>query len=244
MTSKRQPGVALYDYTGNAQLRQLSFKKGDKIVITTQYDNGWWAGEVNGQIGYVPATYVKLSAGAKAAPVPTNRPSRGRPAARGNRGTGNPRGTGNARAGYRPSNGMTRGTSPANRGPPRGRGRPSPRGRGGSTSPRSVPPSRGGSTRGTPKPRGGPRGPTRNVGATPPVKPQPRTPVSSIHSKSVVSNPPSVSRKTKPFGSKPTGSSGGGTNSAGGTVSEAEFEELDSLISRLQSDVLELKKLI
>jgi len=53
-------GQALYDFKGNSDLRQLTFKVGDVINITNQYDNGWWAGELNGTIGYVPATYIKL----------------------------------------------------------------------------------------------------------------------------------------------------------------------------------------
>jgi len=61
---------ALYDFKGNAEQRQLSFKKGDLLNITNQYDNGWWAGELNGTLGYFPASYVKLVDGAAGAAKP------------------------------------------------------------------------------------------------------------------------------------------------------------------------------
>lgn len=70
---------ALYDFKGNAEQRQLSFKKvgmlfltfadslqGDLLNVTNQYDNGWWAGELNGTLGYFPASYVKLVDGGAA----------------------------------------------------------------------------------------------------------------------------------------------------------------------------------
>ncbi len=72
-----QKGKALYDYTGNEQLRQLSFKAGDIINITNQYDNGWWAGELNGKVGYLPATYIQIVAGA--APSPQQQPQQPQP---------------------------------------------------------------------------------------------------------------------------------------------------------------------
>src|SRR3989344_2296384 len=65
-------GRALYDFAGNAEQRQLSFKAGDVINITSQFDNGWWAGELNGKVGYLPATYVQLITAAeqRGAPAP------------------------------------------------------------------------------------------------------------------------------------------------------------------------------
>jgi len=36
----------------------LQFRKGDIITITTQREDGWWLGELNGQIGWVYNTYV------------------------------------------------------------------------------------------------------------------------------------------------------------------------------------------
>jgi len=79
MAGKR--GKALYDYAGNAEQRQLSFKKGDTINVTNQYDNGWWAGELNGTLGYFPATYVELfpEGGAPAAAAAT-KPAAAKPA--------------------------------------------------------------------------------------------------------------------------------------------------------------------
>jgi len=58
--SVRLKGRALFDYTGNSEQRQISFNKGDVITITNQYQNGWWAGELNGSLGYFPATFVEV----------------------------------------------------------------------------------------------------------------------------------------------------------------------------------------
>ncbi|WP_228058545.1 SH3 domain-containing protein [Nostoc sp. LEGE 12447] len=68
-------GKALYDFAGNVQLRQLTFKVGDMINITNQYDNGWWAGELNGKVGYLPSTYVEIiqNIGGTPSVVPTAR---------------------------------------------------------------------------------------------------------------------------------------------------------------------------
>eukprot|EP00005_Dracoamoeba_jomungandri_P001994 CAMPEP_0174250066 /NCGR_PEP_ID=MMETSP0439-20130205/357_1 /TAXON_ID=0 /ORGANISM="Stereomyxa ramosa, Strain Chinc5" /LENGTH=183 /DNA_ID=CAMNT_0015330045 /DNA_START=89 /DNA_END=640 /DNA_ORIENTATION=- len=66
-------GIALFDYKGDAKLRQLSFSKGQLINITQQYENGWWAGEINGQVGYLPATYVKLQPAGSPAQQPPQR---------------------------------------------------------------------------------------------------------------------------------------------------------------------------
>jgi hypothetical protein len=38
---------------------QLSFNKGDKILIHEKRESGWWRGELNGVIGFVPCNYVK-----------------------------------------------------------------------------------------------------------------------------------------------------------------------------------------
>jgi len=59
-TTVRLKGRALFDYTGNSEQRQISFNKGDVITITNQYQNGWWAGELNGSLGYFPATFVEV----------------------------------------------------------------------------------------------------------------------------------------------------------------------------------------
>lgn len=73
---------ALYDFSGDPAVRQLSFKKDDVIKVTHQYENGWWAGEINGKIGYLPSTYIKLegSGSASPAPAPARTPPQAKPA--------------------------------------------------------------------------------------------------------------------------------------------------------------------
>jgi hypothetical protein len=46
-----------------ADNRELSFKKGDKIRVIAQEEDGWWSAELNGKLGYIPSTYVEVSAG-------------------------------------------------------------------------------------------------------------------------------------------------------------------------------------
>jgi len=40
--------------------RELGFKCGDIIRILAQDPNGWWSGELNGRMGFVPSTYLEL----------------------------------------------------------------------------------------------------------------------------------------------------------------------------------------
>jgi len=57
-TSTYPKAQALYAYTATAP-DELSFNK-DAIVNIIQKDpSGWWEGEVDGQRGWIPATYVK-----------------------------------------------------------------------------------------------------------------------------------------------------------------------------------------
>jgi len=50
----------LYDYTGEVD-EDLSFSAGDVITITKPDDgSGWIEGELKGQIGIFPASYVEL----------------------------------------------------------------------------------------------------------------------------------------------------------------------------------------
>ena len=50
--------LALYDYEGSSAT-ELSFRKGDKIVVYGQYDKHWWKGQVgDDQVGMFPASYV------------------------------------------------------------------------------------------------------------------------------------------------------------------------------------------
>ena len=59
-------GVALYDYTSD-EPSDLEFYAGDRIVILQQDEDesGWWEGELNGQTGIFPKTYVELEGGSE-----------------------------------------------------------------------------------------------------------------------------------------------------------------------------------
>eukprot|EP01114_Cavostelium_apophysatum_P001380 TRINITY_DN1118_c0_g1_i4.p1 TRINITY_DN1118_c0_g1~~TRINITY_DN1118_c0_g1_i4.p1 ORF type:complete len:974 (+),score=354.12 TRINITY_DN1118_c0_g1_i4:131-3052(+) len=54
-----QKAVALFDYEGTSQ-SELSFRKGDLIIIHEKLDRGWLRGEFNGRVGHVPADFVKI----------------------------------------------------------------------------------------------------------------------------------------------------------------------------------------
>ncbi|KAK7077034.1 E3 ubiquitin-protein ligase sh3rf3 [Halocaridina rubra] len=50
---------ALYNYE-RKEARDLSFKKGDIINLRKKIDSNWFQGELNGQIGFFPASYVQI----------------------------------------------------------------------------------------------------------------------------------------------------------------------------------------
>jgi len=54
---------ALYDYSpppsNNASSQKLKFNKGDVICILQVDDTGWWLGEINGERGWVPASFLE-----------------------------------------------------------------------------------------------------------------------------------------------------------------------------------------
>ena len=39
----------------------LTFKKGDVVTLRRQIDDNWYQGELRGQIGVFPASYVQVS---------------------------------------------------------------------------------------------------------------------------------------------------------------------------------------
>ncbi|KAF2072216.1 hypothetical protein CYY_006461 [Polysphondylium violaceum] len=49
---------ALYDYDA-ANESEISFKENDVVCITQDYGDGWWCGDLNGQVGRVPANYFE-----------------------------------------------------------------------------------------------------------------------------------------------------------------------------------------
>ncbi|XP_076468584.1 E3 ubiquitin-protein ligase SH3RF3-like [Babylonia areolata] len=50
---------ALYSYEASEK-DDLSFKKGDLVTLRRQIDDNWYQGELNGQIGVFPASYVQV----------------------------------------------------------------------------------------------------------------------------------------------------------------------------------------
>ena len=51
---------AIYPYTVQ-QEGDLSFKKGETVIVFEMLANGWWRGCSNEQEGWFPATYVEVS---------------------------------------------------------------------------------------------------------------------------------------------------------------------------------------
>ncbi|XP_047470548.1 E3 ubiquitin-protein ligase SH3RF3-like isoform X4 [Penaeus chinensis] len=60
LPSTLQPcAKALYNYE-RKEARDLSFKKGDVIILRKKIDANWYQGELGGQIGFFPASYVQV----------------------------------------------------------------------------------------------------------------------------------------------------------------------------------------
>lgn len=53
---------ALHDFTAETQ-EDLSFKKGDRILILEQLDSEWYRGRLNGTEGIFPAVFVHVCSG-------------------------------------------------------------------------------------------------------------------------------------------------------------------------------------
>ncbi|XP_029315074.1 protein arginine N-methyltransferase 2 isoform X2 [Cottoperca gobio] len=58
--------VALTNYTGSGS-DQLSFSSGDTLLVHSKPSSEWWWAELKGDIGYVPASYLRQDAAAAAA---------------------------------------------------------------------------------------------------------------------------------------------------------------------------------
>jgi hypothetical protein len=50
--------TAIYDYVGQ-HCDELTIRPGDVIQVLHKQDDGWWKGELNGNVGIFPATYVQ-----------------------------------------------------------------------------------------------------------------------------------------------------------------------------------------
>ena len=53
---------AKYDYCDECGDSLLSFKKGDKFIVTYKDEGGWWAAQnlSNNEIGYIPSSFVEV----------------------------------------------------------------------------------------------------------------------------------------------------------------------------------------
>lgn len=51
--------TAQFDFMARSE-RELSFKKGDNVILFSQVSGDWWRGSVNGQEGLIPDKYIML----------------------------------------------------------------------------------------------------------------------------------------------------------------------------------------
>lgn len=51
--------LAQYDFQGRTE-RELSFKKGDTLVVFSQVSTDWWEGAFKGKEGLIPDKYIAL----------------------------------------------------------------------------------------------------------------------------------------------------------------------------------------
>ncbi|XP_045124540.1 E3 ubiquitin-protein ligase SH3RF1-like isoform X13 [Portunus trituberculatus] len=62
-TSLQPCAKALYNYErkeAGSGYRDLSFKKGDVVILRKKIDSNWYEGELNNQVGFFPASYVQV----------------------------------------------------------------------------------------------------------------------------------------------------------------------------------------
>jgi len=59
---KLEEAVALYDYTASTE-NELSFSKGDKLLLYSKASDHWWKGSKDGVKGLIAANYIEISAG-------------------------------------------------------------------------------------------------------------------------------------------------------------------------------------
>jgi hypothetical protein len=55
---KQNTAVAQFPFAGGSAT-ELSFNQGDIIIIHRKDPGGWWEGELNGKVGWIPSNYVK-----------------------------------------------------------------------------------------------------------------------------------------------------------------------------------------
>lgn len=59
MQNKNSVARALFDFVAQDK-KELSFKRGDMIIITDVTDDNWWTGRAGGKSGLFPANYVQI----------------------------------------------------------------------------------------------------------------------------------------------------------------------------------------
>jgi len=62
LPNSQELATALFDYKAQND-EELSFKVGDRIIVVhrTSFDDDWWIGRVNANIGMFPGNYVTLT---------------------------------------------------------------------------------------------------------------------------------------------------------------------------------------
>lgn len=60
LDSEIKDAQALYDFHGRTD-RELSFKKGDTIILFEKMSKDWWEGAVGDQEGLIPDKYITVS---------------------------------------------------------------------------------------------------------------------------------------------------------------------------------------
>eukprot|EP01125_Pyxidicula_operculata_P018833 TRINITY_DN673_c0_g1_i2.p2 TRINITY_DN673_c0_g1~~TRINITY_DN673_c0_g1_i2.p2 ORF type:complete len:135 (-),score=32.95 TRINITY_DN673_c0_g1_i2:170-574(-) len=56
----KKRAIANWDFEGNKELMQLSFKIGEEIIVLDEDDQGWWWGRLGENEGYFPANYCEI----------------------------------------------------------------------------------------------------------------------------------------------------------------------------------------
>ncbi|KAJ8269688.1 hypothetical protein COCON_G00122950 [Conger conger] len=67
---EKQPARAIYDFKAQTA-KEITFKKGEMVLIIRQIDNNWYEGEIRGRVGIFPISYVE-----KILPTERNQPAR------------------------------------------------------------------------------------------------------------------------------------------------------------------------
>lgn len=59
LESENMEATAQFDFIARSE-RELSFKKGDNLILFMQVSNDWWRGSVGGREGLIPDKYIML----------------------------------------------------------------------------------------------------------------------------------------------------------------------------------------